>query len=296
MEERRKYVRLETCLKVVCSRAAVSDAPAVTVYCRNISAGGMLLPLKEKLISGTKLKLEIYLPGEGRPLKIIAEVVWQQESLVSDTADRYTGLKFIDITSHDMRRLTDYIIDCLRAKAKGYQSSGHVKSNTAQSSIFTKEIRFPGDRSKNIVVPDFLIHEIKIPGDKTRYARIMSNMNIYYRVLNSVSNQSGKSLSQYVSGGDVWLLMEKELNVGAAVELKVDLSDGQPLLVATAEVVIVRGAVRYDDTQAKVYFETNARFTDIAAMDRKRLIRYVYAHRVDYIMLGKNVPPGWMID
>ena len=89
---------------------------------RNISSRGLHLGIQELdnswtdgLYSGMiKLGLVINLPGEKQPLRAVAKVVWLTKSLResdSGTIGCILGLEFLDITTTNRDKITNYILN-----------------------------------------------------------------------------------------------------------------------------------------------------------------------------------------
>jgi hypothetical protein len=81
----------------------------------NISEGGLLVYLKEALLEGVKLKVEIFPPDLFglKPIKAVTQIVWAS-SHQGEEWDEYLqhGLEFIEIDSGNflqLRRLLNYI-------------------------------------------------------------------------------------------------------------------------------------------------------------------------------------------
>ena len=81
----------------------------------NISEGGLLVYLKEALLEGVKLKIEIFPPDLFglKPIKAVTQIVWAS-SHQGEEWDEYLqhGLEFIEIDSGNflqLRRLLNYI-------------------------------------------------------------------------------------------------------------------------------------------------------------------------------------------
>lgn len=67
------------------------------VLSRNISKGGLCIPLAASLQLGSRLRLSIQLPRVKRPLSVWGEVVWQS-SLLTHPSNRFeTGIRFIQL-------------------------------------------------------------------------------------------------------------------------------------------------------------------------------------------------------
>lgn len=92
--EKRIYQRKRLPLTV---SYAVLDKPDCqgTALSKDISKGGVCIPLPASLQRGSRVRLSIQLPRDRRPLSVWGEVVWQS-SLLSNAASRFeTGIRFI---------------------------------------------------------------------------------------------------------------------------------------------------------------------------------------------------------
>ncbi|MCP4652411.1 MAG: PilZ domain-containing protein [Candidatus Omnitrophica bacterium] len=283
MIEKRRYIRLDSTMNV---RYKVLDNAIALSQSKNISAGGLRMYLKEELAPGSKIDLEIAIPGSKNPVMVTGEVVWQYKKQPNQID---TGIKYLDIHPGDMQRITDYVLSRLREQLT--TTKDKITKTRKLFLFFTKEIRMPGDKSKDIATPDFLIHEVNLPGDKVRYARIKSTVGLKYKVSNATTTATC-ALSQYVSGKGVWFLADENIDLDTALEIEIELSKNTKSIIATGKVVSCQQETRYDDTTVKTCYEIGVKFTDISAQERKRIIRYVYACQSDYMMVGKTLPPG----
>lgn len=129
MLERRKYVRLNGSLAIrykilknddVSSEIESFDSQALST---NISEGGIRITMKEKLSPSDKILLQVTLPDKSMSVKLIGEVVWQQEEKDDITGDNKfdTGIKYIKIEARDIAKLTYYITTKLLNKKKNNQ-------------------------------------------------------------------------------------------------------------------------------------------------------------------------------
>ncbi len=283
MRERRRYIRLDASL-VVRYKILHGKLSEDQTLSKNISSGGICVPLKERIPTGVHLDMEINLPTEKQPIKLIGEVVWQKE-IPNERGGLDTGIRYVKINILDRQKITNYILTRLKIKYgedKQKLLSLPPKKNRLID-ILTQEIRLPGDKSKKITLPSFLIKEIKIPGDKTRYAWIESYVKLKYKIADQ--EIEGKSLSQYISGEGMLILLDKKLPLGVQLELQIELPDSSQPIVATGKIVASQGGIRCSDKEVKVYYDTFIRFTKILPEDRKRIIRYVYSCRLDYIKM-----------
>ena len=111
MEERRKFVRLDTRLPVRYRvlPAAHADASALS----DLSGGGLCLFVRDPLTPGARLEVEVTLPGRPRPILFTGEVVWcEQYDVVGRTVRSRSieaGLKFVSIAPEDQQAITRYV-------------------------------------------------------------------------------------------------------------------------------------------------------------------------------------------
>jgi c-di-GMP-binding flagellar brake protein YcgR len=288
MAERRKYIRLDSSINVdyrVIGRQHVEDK----TLCKNISAGGVRIHLKERVPAHTQLDIKFVLPNDSKQISVVGEVVWQTDKDAKGDFD--TGIKYVQIDSFDMQKITDYVLRCLGKKLSEAQDKITVGKKTI--SFLFKEIRLPGDQSPALSAPDALINEINLPGDKVRYAKISSRLGIKYKCITG-NREEGRSFSQYISSKGVWFLSDKNIALGNVIGMTIELTDERNPIIVTGEVVSAQAQTRYDDTQVKIYYEIGVKFTVIPPQERKRVIRHVYNCKTDYMMIGKVPPPGWL--
>lgn len=111
MEEKRKYVRVKAAdVRVVYKIMGVKGEYAVPAL--DISGGGLRLPLKNKVKSGTLLELNIFLPPGNDPFFGFAKVAWQNPAAKKNEAgiDFYeTGVVFIRVGFENRKRIINYI-------------------------------------------------------------------------------------------------------------------------------------------------------------------------------------------
>lgn len=110
--ERRKSVRIDAALKTKYSVDKNPNQSKNDTLSKNISLGGMLLQLCEKLYPSTLLLLDIFLPDDKIPVIAKGEVVWVKELPDLDESGRRTfdaGIKFTSINPKDKERLDKQI-------------------------------------------------------------------------------------------------------------------------------------------------------------------------------------------
>ena len=123
MEERRRYIRLDTRLKIN-YRVLPDLPPARDSESLDIGGGGIRLFLAEPLEVGTFLELEILLLDEPQPIRCQGKIVWIEEfSIYQGTQEgkkeSEVGVEFSDISFGDRDRIIKYVILGYAGKGKG---------------------------------------------------------------------------------------------------------------------------------------------------------------------------------
>ncbi|MFH1772532.1 MAG: PilZ domain-containing protein [Candidatus Omnitrophota bacterium] len=300
MIERRKFVRIESSIKVTYRilEKAAQDKAAIS---RNISAGGIRMIFGEYIEPGAKLELKVFLPNELKPLTVIGEVVWQSSIKGASGNMMDTGIKYIKAEGPEILKITSYVMNKLRkdltkhkdSSLKDVKLSGSISKFLSRDITDLKGVKNTPEPESEVPLPDGLVDEINLPFDCIRYAYVKSSLSIKFRMLDGTKFER-KSLSQYISGGGVWLLSDKELPKDTLIELTIELPGSKDPIIVMAKVADFRVTTRYGDKGAITYYETNAKFVSICPNERKKIIRFVYACRSDFMLLGKKPPPGWL--
>ncbi|MFH1753356.1 MAG: PilZ domain-containing protein [Candidatus Omnitrophota bacterium] len=105
--ERRASVRVKTALQAAYAVDKASNHENETVS-KNISLGGILMLLYEKLHPATLLALDIFIPGSKSPIMAKGEVVWIKELSGLDEIGRRmfdAGIKFVSMAPADKEKL-----------------------------------------------------------------------------------------------------------------------------------------------------------------------------------------------
>lgn len=106
--ERRKHARLNLSMKVD-YKVSSTGGEQKTTLSRDMSLGGVLLLVSEKMDAGTPLELEIYLSGEdSKPVKTRGEVIWQGELGERGEGYYHTGIAFSGIVEEDKKRFAEF--------------------------------------------------------------------------------------------------------------------------------------------------------------------------------------------
>jgi len=100
MEERRKWKRLEINLPVKYEVLLTKEAgESIT---KDIGAGGVCVFSSKPLKEGTRLRAEIKLPNQEKPIRFTGEVLWSEPRDVNGgSGESRIGVKFVDISDED---------------------------------------------------------------------------------------------------------------------------------------------------------------------------------------------------
>ncbi len=107
--EKRKFKRLKNGVKVIFK---ILNKREETVLSINIGAGGVCIPLKEKIEPGTFLELGLILPDQHKPFYAFAKVAWQAKVPKRDEkGDFYyeTGIHFLRMNLEERKKLIEYV-------------------------------------------------------------------------------------------------------------------------------------------------------------------------------------------
>ncbi len=77
----------------------------------NVSEGGLLVYLTEKVDIGQHLQLKLFFPSgsELKTIEMVVEVVWVDIHVGKDWGDFRSGLRFIDISPDNLNRLKTFL-------------------------------------------------------------------------------------------------------------------------------------------------------------------------------------------
>lgn len=112
MDERRRYVRLDTRLQISYTVLQKEKETRVSET-MDISGGGIRVLLLDPVPLNAPLQLTIALPDNSKPIVCFGKVVWVEEfSVLSDKKENRfeTGVAFTDIDSKDRDRIIQYVI------------------------------------------------------------------------------------------------------------------------------------------------------------------------------------------
>ncbi len=112
MEERRRFVRLDTRLEI--SYSVLPSGASQRSVTKDIGGGGICLFTDHTLASGTQLQVAMKLPGREEPVHFIAEVMWSEPYEVIGKTERRraveTGVRFVEIAPKDQEAVMQHVI------------------------------------------------------------------------------------------------------------------------------------------------------------------------------------------
>ncbi|MDD5131115.1 MAG: PilZ domain-containing protein [bacterium] len=115
MEERRKFVRLDTTVRIR-YKVLIPTEDHNDTNSRDLSSGGVKIEVKEPIKPSTVLWLEINLPSETDPLEAKGEVIWQEKIAATENNRYEMGIKFLEMDLNDRNRLSKYLFSLLHSK------------------------------------------------------------------------------------------------------------------------------------------------------------------------------------
>ncbi len=106
--ERRKHPRFSIDLPVEYDRV---DSPVHLGRAIDASEGGLLIVLPERVEIGQHLKLRLFLcmGPELNTIEALTQVVWTEVCLAQKRGDYRSGVKFVNISAEDFRKLKDFL-------------------------------------------------------------------------------------------------------------------------------------------------------------------------------------------
>ncbi len=112
MEERRKFVRLDTRLDV--TYTILPSGTAKETVTKGVGGGGICIFTEQALPAGTRLQVALKLPGLERPVNFIGEIVWSEQYETIGKSERRrsieAGLRFVEIAPQDRDTVLRHVI------------------------------------------------------------------------------------------------------------------------------------------------------------------------------------------
>ena len=116
MKEKRRFIRFDISLKVnfiVQKKDLKLERTGIT---RDISAGGLQLLTEEKLESGNKLMLKVFIPGALNPAHLKGIVLWSKELSTSKGPSYGAGIEFGDVEEDNKNTFLRFLCDLMYKK------------------------------------------------------------------------------------------------------------------------------------------------------------------------------------
>lgn len=112
MEERRRFVRLDTRLSV--TYQVLPSSQAKQSVTKDIGGGGICVFLSEPLQERTQLRVEIVLPDRPQPITFMGEVVWCEQYDIIGKSQQHrsimAGVRFLNIKPDDQDAIMQHVI------------------------------------------------------------------------------------------------------------------------------------------------------------------------------------------
>ena len=115
-EDRRKFLRLNVGISTTYELLPAGLANRTTA--KNISASGVLLSVLQPIEPGTRMKVEVPLPGRPKPLTFVGEVRWcrpqppEEQKLSVPLMN--IGVEFVDISPQDVLAIAQFVENQLK--------------------------------------------------------------------------------------------------------------------------------------------------------------------------------------
>ena len=109
LPERRRFVRIETPLKVVIETKDGNYEVKTT----NVSPVGLRFDLPKELPESDDIKVSLYIPTSSSPIRLTCKLVWQVKKSLEDTAPFDVGVEVIHIGDDNKNDFLKYLCDLL---------------------------------------------------------------------------------------------------------------------------------------------------------------------------------------
>ena len=120
MEERRRFVRLDTRLDV--NFTVLPTTQVQQTLTKDIGGGGICFFADRELKPGDRLQVSMKLPDRERPVNFTAEVVWSEAYEVIGKSGRQrsveVGVRFLEIAPQDQEAVMQHVILSLHPRRK----------------------------------------------------------------------------------------------------------------------------------------------------------------------------------
>jgi len=116
MKEKRRFIRFDISLKVNFIIQKKDLKVEKTGITRDISAGGLQLLTEEKLESGNKLVLKVFIPGALNPAHLNGIVLWSKERSTGKGPSYGSGIEFRDVEEDNKNTFLRFLCDLMYKK------------------------------------------------------------------------------------------------------------------------------------------------------------------------------------
>ena len=108
--ERRKHVRVKTCIPVRFTREGdESGAVGVGSLTSDVCEGGLRFTTSEFIAAPCRLILELDVPAQAEPVQAVSQVAWVAD-MAADSGKKYeVGNQFMEITQRDQERISQFL-------------------------------------------------------------------------------------------------------------------------------------------------------------------------------------------
>lgn len=111
IEERRKYIRLETAINFTYKiKGAPASRPVEKCMTKNISPGGIRALLDSSIKKGDWLELNISLPSIKKPILAAAKVIWTADEKAGKID---AGIKFEEIEPEMKNKFLEHVCELM---------------------------------------------------------------------------------------------------------------------------------------------------------------------------------------
>lgn len=118
MQEKRKFVRLDTRVKVEYHIIELSETELKS-FTKNLSQGGICLFLDSLVRKDTLLELKLFLPEQTEPIQTTGKIVWIDSFKLGnkDAQEQYeAGIEFINISDEDRKKIAKYVFTMMKTE------------------------------------------------------------------------------------------------------------------------------------------------------------------------------------
>lgn len=109
LPERRRFVRIEVPLRLLVELNGRTEE----VQTKNISPVGIRFQISAELDTAKDLHLKLFIPILGKPIDLVAKIVWQSKISLEDSSPFDVGVEIMDICEENKNVFLKYLCDLL---------------------------------------------------------------------------------------------------------------------------------------------------------------------------------------